>query len=455
MRRELETLAKAVCLSPLGCSAHPGDNPKLQGQNEHCATTLSDTPVVTTPPDEEDQYVSRIVVRAMVARERLQAEIESRIPAVLAEEKNRPIGAPGRVSYVVKRGAVTPGLHEGNFRTTVTARADISVCKPLGPFCVGYGSCQPVFVSTVDLPLTLTEDYAWQRPSTNIRVAKGCNIAGYDATPRLRTIAESNLGAVTSRVASGLPQLKPGIEQAWKLLETPVYLDKDWCLRLRPKGLVQGPAREEPERFQVSAALDAELAVQKSCDTNAKTVDLPPLDRADSLADTGTLYLGQRLTKNDLQKQLSATLRGEVDGGEKIASVEVNLGTFEGQDTLLVGLTLDGRTCGTAWFSAQPKAISADRLKLVRVTPVTPAESATTKVLSEHVERVAILKPEFPFAGARDEIEAMVTGLSQGLTAGVLLRLELGAPEPLPPDVEPEGLELWSSVKQRAVASVE
>src|SRR5690606_37494711 len=95
---------------------------------------------------------SRIVLTASVDKPQLLREIASHIPETLATAKRRPIGTPGEVSYTVTRGSVDSSIADGAFHVTTLANASIEICKPVGPFCVTYGRCQPVLATTVSLP---------------------------------------------------------------------------------------------------------------------------------------------------------------------------------------------------------------------------------------------------------------------------------------------------------------
>jgi hypothetical protein len=134
--------------------------------------------------------------------------------------------------------------------------------------------------------------------------------------------------------------------------------------------------------------------------------------------------------------------------------VEAKSARIEGDDVLLVSVTVEGTSCGKAWLATRPEAVDVGHVRLVGSTALTREPSDTMQALIQHIERVAILKPEFSFAEARNQIENLFGALSQGLTGEATLSLNLGPPAALPPDVVPDGLELWSALEIAAVAQM-
>src|SRR5690606_34028340 len=147
---------------------------------------------------------SRLTLLGELSERQLLAELAAHIPGTLAQAKRRPIGAPGEVTYTVKRGALDSSVDNGVFHFVTLANAEIEICKPLGPFCVTYGRCQPVLATTVSMPLSLTRDFAWQRATSKVHAERGCRIAGFDVTERLTSIARANLDAIERRIQSSL-----------------------------------------------------------------------------------------------------------------------------------------------------------------------------------------------------------------------------------------------------------
>src|SRR5688572_26842274 len=89
----------------------------------------------------------------------LEAEFERHVPRMLAAEEDRPIGSPGLVTYRVTRDKPRLRAADGRLTATLPVEIDLSLCKPLGSLCIGYGSCTPAYDVKATWDLTLSSHH--------------------------------------------------------------------------------------------------------------------------------------------------------------------------------------------------------------------------------------------------------------------------------------------------------
>ena len=383
---------------------------------------------------------SQLVLSAEVAEAQVLAMIGAQIPATLAHEKDRPIGMPGRVTYTVTKGGLDSSLRDGKFHVTTIANAQIEVCKPLGPFCVTYGRCQPVLATTVSLPLALKSDYGYPPLSTSVRAERGCQIAGFDVTPRLTELARSNLDSIQRRIERSMPPLKPWVERVWQVAHNPLFLDARHCLRATPKRFVQAPAKETATGYQIGVGVDLGLELTTECERDAAPAPLAPLATDPKLAGQPALRVAQRLDAASASKQLTESARGPFGHGEKIARVTLHTAKLAGGNSVVLETELNGVTCGTAWLKANLKPTPAGALALSDVSflDANPPESLgdLPKTLSQHGKVTA----EFPFADVAKRLNQLLESAAAFTDERLQVTAAVGPPKLITPVVTDAGL---------------
>ncbi len=308
---------------------------------------------------------SRFVLNLDVAQQRLLSELNQRVPAQLAQAKNQPIGAPGKATYTVSRGAFRLGLKNGALVVSTPVSANIEVCKPLGPFCVRYGQCRPKFLTSFQVPLSLSEDYAIARTQSSVDVIQRCTIAGFDVTSRLLQEARAQVLGVSRQINAQLPDVRPFAEGAWRALHRTLHLDKQSCLSLDPERLIQGPATNSNQHLWGRVGLMAKLELHKPCPEQPPSPEaegLPPLESAD-LAKDSLIRVPLRLSYADVQEQLArafakqATDATQAPEAKQATDSQVLLQDFvlravpgvDGKSRLALRVTLGGSACGGLW----------------------------------------------------------------------------------------------------------
>lgn len=406
----------------------------------NCSERLTSSAPSLEPASPAELPDSQVVVGAQVTEAELLAQIAAQIPGTLAHEKDRPIGTPGRVTYTVTRGALDSSLKSGTFYVTTLANAQIEVCKPIGPFCVTYGRCQPVLATTVSLPLALRADYGYPPLSTSVRAERGCQIAGFDVTSRLTSLAQSNLDAIEKRIERSLPPLKPWAERVWQLSQNPLFLDAHHCLRATPKRFVQAPSKETSTGYEVGVGVDLSVELTTECERHAVQVPLAPLATDPQLAERPALRVAQRVDVATASKQLTESARRTFGSGEKVDRVTLHTVTIGGANSVLLETELSGVTCGSAWLTADLKPTSARALGLTNVRFLDPDAPASLgdlpKALSEHGKVTA----EFPFDDVQKRLNQLLESAAAFTDERLTVTVAVGPPRLTAPVVTQGGV---------------
>ncbi|HEU5074120.1 MAG TPA: DUF4403 family protein [Polyangiaceae bacterium] len=436
------TSFESLCLAGLVfCSACSGpQNGTSEPVRADCSERLTGAAPSLEPAEVGALPDSQLVVKGDVGEAEVLGLIAAQIPGTLAHEKDRHIGTPGRVTYTVTRGALDSSVRDGTFYVTTLANAQIEVCKPLGPFCVTYGRCQPVLATTVSLPLALNADYGFQSLSTNVRAERGCQIAGFDVTPRLVSLARSNLDAIEQRIERSLPPVKPWAERVWQLSQNPLFLDARHCLRATPKRFVQTPAKQTSTGYEVGVGVDLTLELTTECERTAAPLPLAPLETDPEPAERPALRVAQRVDVASASKQLTESARAAFGNGERVERVTLHTATIAGANAILLEAELSGVTCGTAWLKAGLKPTPRGALTLADVTFLdaeTPANLADLpKTLGERGKVTAA----FPFADVAKRLNQLLESAAAFADERLAVTVAVGPPKLTAPVVTQGGV---------------
>ncbi len=406
----------------------------------HCSERLAGEAPSLEPAAPAELPTSQLVVSGHVTEAELLARIAAQIPGTLAHEKDRHIGAPGRVTYTVTRGALDASLKNGTLHVTTLANAQIEVCKPLGPFCVTYGRCQPVLATTVSLPLALSADFGYPELSTSVRAQRGCQIAGFDVTSRLTSLAQSNLDAIEKRIERSLPPLKPWAERVWQLSQNPLFLDARHCLRATPKRFVQAPAKESSAGYEVGVGVELGVELTTACDRNVAPVSLAPLATEPAFAEQPALRVAQRVDVASATKQLSESARGEFGDGEKIERVTLHTASIAGRNRVVIETELSGATCGTSWLVASLKPAPAGGLALTDVSFLDADAPASLGALPQALSAHGKMTTEFPFEDVAKRLNQLLESAAAFTDERLTLTVAVGPPQLTAPVVTQGGV---------------
>lgn len=326
----------------------------------------------------------------------LNEQLDEEQPRRLARESARSIGAPGRASYEVTRGAVRLGQRGSQILLSMPVSADITVCKPIGRSCLRYGECEPQFRVEAALESSLSDEYGWPPPELSLRTERRC-VIGLDVTPRLREVAERELRAVHRSVVSSWPDPRTWAARGIQASSQPAIVGSGSCIRwlnpaFRQRALMVREVLEQTENsapmvptkeLSFGLELSGHLVSKGDCARERQSteqdddVELPQLETLPNLRRSSLLYLPERLEVEGLHAAAASQL--PADGPVTIREFR----TFEGG--LAAQLQLKETFCGTLWVQGK---LSADAGQLAW-TSLEPASAAAFSGLTE-TERAAL-----------------------------------------------------------------
>jgi hypothetical protein len=393
------------------CSGRQDRVPRPQ---DRCAELRAAPPPELTaaepaPPE------SRVAVDVEVGIDRLRREVSARVPVELARSRGQSIGIAGRVSYRVTRGDFAFELEGDHLVVTTPISVEVEVCKPLGPICVTYGSCQPRLQARVRVPLTLGSSYELGKSEVTVGMTQGCVIAGFDATGRVQSIAAEQGDEARRRVDGALGALGPRGREAWREIGAPIAIGADACLRVRPDSFAQGRPALASGVLSTRVGATGRLTLEQPCAAGPVeiTADPPaPAPPAD-VPETTVLRVPITIGWAEVARGFGAVrARGTRDHGEPRVALEMNL-----------------RDCAAIWVVGEPwyDAV-ARRVRLRRVgSPAfdTHAGVALPKEVDEVKSGLALVMTQLDEAvdaklGPLEVTDVSVT--TKGLVATVTVR---------------------------------
>lgn len=352
--------AFSLCLSCAPKQQHGSIEPDGNAA-KHCHAIREQVPAFSTPSRVRFPK-SELTIHAQFNEEWLNQQLNTHAPITLARESDRDIGAPGRASYTVKRGALTLGEASGAPVLNVPVRAEISVCKPLGSTCFRYGSCSPEFAIQVEVDPSLNERYDLDSPRLRSSTRAGCRI-GIDVTPQLESIVHKELASAQRQLERQWPVLSDYVQLLSERQEQVLDLWPNSCVALskvsakqRPIQLLRTDNTSRKRALAFAVAVEAQIKPQTDCTStshasSANNTDLraalPALRTEKSIKQQSTIYLPEQLTLNEFTRSLLESVGPQ----ENFSIKTVRLG----EEQIYLGLELRGNHCGTVWVDAKIK----------------------------------------------------------------------------------------------------
>jgi hypothetical protein len=327
-------------------------------------------PALATP-------LTRVALRVEVPTEVVEAALADAVPWVLAKAEGRSLGAAGKVTYKVKRGPLQVSAADDELVVETRLVADIDVCKPLGPVCLHYGSCQPQWVARVTVPMdwSLNEPPS---PKLALSIDKGCVLrpVGYDATPELRRITEDQArnarGQIQRSIAQEYEALHAGLRRAREGLR--FGKGPDECLRFEPVSLERTRLRPDESVIGIGVAFTARtewgcasLPVREPYEGGGPV--WPDTKVVEQLNPASEIVVAQDTNYSALVLALT-----QADKKASVAS-----GLLDGAPRMFAGVSGTSK-CDPEWLAVEP-AVSEDGLVL-RPLGVPLAESETARFIS-------------------------------------------------------------------------
>ncbi|MBK7582575.1 MAG: DUF4403 family protein [Myxococcales bacterium] len=400
-------------------------------ESEQCSQRVDATPFTAAPPPALPAQRSRIGVDVRAELSALERELGRAVPVTLASEQRRPVGAPGEVSYVVRRGRFGLSLGPDRLLVNVPVEVEVEICKPLGPFCPTYGRCSPRLAAVASVPLYFDENYAVGRSRVGISLQRSCVIAGIDAAPQIKSQAAREIGNVQRRIDASMPDLRGSVAGVWELLHHPIALGRSTCLLITPDRITQSRPKLSKRTLESQLGAEGTLRIQDPCEANGsvKPAPLPPLTTREDTTRGIELRVPIRASWGDVSAGLTRSIANRGARGSQIWATKIDASavSVDGKPAVLLRTTVAGRACGDLWFLAEPWFDSKTgrvRLRNLRAAPGT-AQGTTVSALARSIEEHASVALPVDISAGPASLGALVQGFGTGLPEGVAIESEM------------------------------
>jgi len=287
----------------------------------------------------------------------IESEFEKHVPRTLAAEERRPIGAPGEVTYRVTRGKPKLRGADGRLTATLPVNIELSLCKPFGSLCIGYGSCSPAYDVKASWDLTLGADHELPDVRLSQKVTEKCSV-GIDVTEHVTRVVKDQLREAEARIDQELPPLGPWVDRAIAEMTRPSLLRVGECVALAPTELLLDGPKTDGGRLTFSVGLAGTME-GTACDAPPHRGRGLPVKRAKRDPDGARLELREHLPTEKLAEPLASVVKA-ASSAELTLSLR-DYALVEGG--LLLEVELSGSACGTLWISSS-LGVTGDRLSL-------------------------------------------------------------------------------------------
>lgn len=400
-RWALTTFAATASIASVGafaaCGGASSQGVGVTKPEPACSAIAGTAGSVEPPRAPPTPTTSTLVAEVGIELAGVRARLEKEVPRRLGQGSDEPIGAPGRVTYAVDRGAFTIALRGDDVVIRMPFSATASVCKPTGPFgCVTYGRCAPAGVVEAKVSGRLGEDWSIAPAKAEVTITKRCVMTALDVdvTPELEKRARTEVKKAEQRINAALPKTRPLAEDAWRTFQQPVPLGAA-CLVMEPRTVTQGPPRLVDDVLSMRVSIEATPSLVLPCPAPSDATPprpLPKLAQAKELPESFALHLSVDAGRAHVDAQLSASLEGTTAGAVRVGSVRARTSS----EGLVVDAELGGATCATASFVVEPAWDPKRRLVIAR---------AMRPLAGEHARLAAAISP-----AALDALAAAIRG---------------------------------------------
>jgi hypothetical protein len=287
----------------------------------------------------------------------IEREFEKQVPKTLAAEEHRPIGAPGEVTYRVTRGKSKLRATDGRLTATLPVNIELSLCKPFGSLCIGYGSCSPAYDVKATWDLTLGADHELPDVRLSQKVTEKCSV-GIDVTEHVTRVVTDQLREAEARIDREMPPLAPWVDRAIAEMTRPSLLRVGQCVALSPTELLLDGPKTDGARLTFSVGLVGTIE-DAACDAPPHRGRGLPVRRAKRERDGARLEVREHLPAEKLAEPLGLAVKSASSAELALALRDYALV----EDGLLLEVELSGHACGTVWISSS-LGVVGDRLSL-------------------------------------------------------------------------------------------
>ena len=444
-------LATATAIS-IGAGCHSNEaasGSDAVAEGTVCQATRSNAaPEIPFPPAFELPR-STVTVDAAVTIERATRELANRVPVELARESGRRIGAPGRVSYVVRRADFGLAVADQRLVVSTPVSLHVEVCKPIGPVCVKYGRCEPRLMAQVSVPLILDDEYRVGESQVDIEVTSPCTIATFDATNEIRKVATQQEKIIKRKIDASIPPVLPYVQAAWQMLHEPVKLKDGSCLRIQPEQLAQSHPTLTDQRLRTRIAATGRVSFQNPCAAGpdpGQLPKLPPPRTEPTLPEvSGVRFAFERSWDQVSEAMTAAIVKAQAQGNGPpvaVAAVRARGALLDGQPAVALEVEL-GEQCGRlwligeAWYDVPTKSI---RVRGLTVSSAGLAESALAEAesVAAYLERHVQVPPPEQLETSGAALKEFAERFRGPEPKGVTLTIEMEPPvlERVVPSIE-------------------
>lgn len=439
-QRAAWTLLGLLAASSVACGSAGGGRRATTGSgaNDGACRPLAteDPPALELPSALPAPPVGEVWLSLDVPVSVIEGEIENYIPRKLAEEQDRPIGGAGNVTYRVTRGKPDVRASGGKVSVILPIEIDLSLCKPLGSLCIGYGSCSPKYEVKASLDLTLDANHELPDVRLSQKVKEGCRV-GVDVTDHVTDVVKDQLAEVHRRIRDERPGVAPWIDRAIAELTRPTMLTVGECVALAPdEVLLEGP-EVQGDRLRWGVGVRGTVA-EAECSAMPHRGRGLPVSRVKERA-SPRVELRQHVTKDAftaaLEQALARASRPEL--GFTLQETELT----EGQVAFSVDLR--GQECGRVWVlgrvGTRDGRVAMESVRLLASQLDAKRRSEIEAALSVELD-LGLAAPRFLEDLAIDERTAILATL---LDAHAKLDLKVDAPKIHRATVTPTTDGLW------------
>lgn len=414
------------CLAPLlglllvGCAgraAPPGDQ-SCRVRLAPRSTTLGRSVLAPTPPARAQ--TSRLVTQLEIPIQSIVAELESKVPSRLVDERGRSIGIAGHLNYNVERGPFSATVEGESLIVHADVRGHAEACR--GSSC--YAACDPQGRATATVPLRLLPEYRFAPSRVSVDLTRGCVIralSGFvkiDVTPTIVGQMQPALRRVGEDIDARLPQLRPQAERLWLTASQSHALPLGGCAVMNPRGIAQGPIARSKTSVHARFALVAFPELRTTpCEDAGKSPKspLPPLTYDPTITGDGDLLLALvgPLSKTVASLESTATT---FDVGNARSFISRTTAVPVAGPLAQIDFALGGEACGDIAIRS-PLAWS-DKTSLRLTMPyLMPGErerigaALNPEIITDSLTRMRLEPPLRPDALA-EAIPAMVQSMS-------------------------------------------
>lgn len=381
-------------------------------EQHDCAVQLTQPPPTPATLATAEPPRSELSVGMAVATAKLAAEIDKHVPRGLGSASRQPVGSAGEVTYNVTRGGFAFALKDDRLLVTTPIAVSVSICKPLGPICPTYGRCSPRLSAVASVPLTLGSNYQLAEPALSYGISEGCNIAGLDQTSRIRSLADKQIAAVRGQIQQAVPEIEPQARAVLAEVTKPRALEGGGCVTIAADRVVQAKPQLVDGVISVRAIASGVVELSRDACGPAKAAKLPALSvlgAKDTAPTQSRIAAALTVSWDELTEHISEQVSGAaLADGTQLGAVTVQPGELGGKPTVVLGITMTGRTCGQTWVSAELVAdLAASTLRLQNVQPLA-GHAEHDGLAAALTERGKVPIPS-PLLGAQTALERLTS----------------------------------------------